>query len=145
MSEEGHLLHTESTSYVAPPSPRSSAVSATSHLRSRYRSASSVSSTSVQRQSGEPGTGGAESTAGSSDSSAPEFHPIATRGGGGTSLRSTSQATGVLSRHVSDETSPSPQPQPPQQPSESPVVFRLRESATASSSFVATSIPAMVS
>ena len=81
-----------------------------------------------------------ESHVGNGDS-AFEFHPIATRGAAETLLRTTE----VRSRHISDETSPSPRPQQPQ-PSESPVVFRLREeSATTSNLLVAASTPAVVS
>ncbi|KAH9281829.1 Kelch-like protein 3 [Echinococcus granulosus] len=145
-SGEG-LLHTESTSYMnarvstvaAPASPCAiSTGGGASHLRARYRSASSISSTSGQRRSTDFGVGGAGSLLGSEDSSASEFHPIAPRDNGsggmeGGALRRSEGIGGtgpllsslaIRTRHASAEAPPSPPP-------ESPIVFRLRQESAA--------------
>ncbi|CUT99669.1 kelch protein 3 [Echinococcus multilocularis] len=146
-SGEG-LLHTESTSYMnarvstvaAPASPCAiSTGGGASRLRARYRSASSISSTSGQQRSTDFAVGGAGSLLGSEDTSASEFHPIAPRdnGGGGMEGGALRRSEGIggtgpllsslaiRTRHASAEAPPSPPP-------ESPIVFRLRQgSATA--------------
>ncbi|VDO09576.1 unnamed protein product [Rodentolepis nana] len=159
MNTRGAVHGVPTTSFGASPrnlsgtSSSSSSGAATGHIRMRYRSASSIppsSSPGGQRRSidlilestdlGVGVSGTTESLIGSEDlstvvGSSTEFYTIAPRGNVGSGRLSARSP-----RQPSHENSPSQQspPAPTPAPSESPIVFRLREeSATLPAPFTA--------